>query len=80
MTGDKTKRAYVIEDIICYSYQLVPYCIWFYLPSGHLSGLGSHFNCPTLSYKRPPPPKFKTSMVAPLGGAGDRSDNGHHRS
>jgi hypothetical protein len=27
-------------------------CIGFQPPRGHLSGLGSHCNCPTLSYKR----------------------------
>jgi hypothetical protein len=53
MTGDKIRCAHIVEDIICYSYLLVPYCIWFYLPRGHLSDLGSHCNYPTLSYKRP---------------------------
>jgi hypothetical protein len=31
VTGDKTRRVYTVEDIICYSYLLVPYCIGFYL-------------------------------------------------
>jgi hypothetical protein len=47
VAGDKTRRAHVVEDIICYSLPLVPYCIGFYLPRGHLSGLWSHCNCPT---------------------------------
>jgi hypothetical protein len=29
-----------------------PYNLGFYLPQGHLSGLGTHCNYPTLSYKR----------------------------
>jgi hypothetical protein len=53
VTCDKIRRDHTIEDIICYSYLLVFYCIGFYLPSDHLSGLGSHYNCPTLRYKRP---------------------------
>jgi hypothetical protein len=53
VTGDKTRRAHTVEDIICYSYPLVPYCIGFYIPWGHLLGLESHCNCPALSYKRP---------------------------
>jgi hypothetical protein len=47
VVGDKTRRAHTIEDIIYYSYPLVPYCIGFYLLQGHLSGLGSHCNYPT---------------------------------
>jgi hypothetical protein len=31
---------------------VVPYNIGFDLPRGHLSGFGTHCNCPTLSYKR----------------------------
>jgi hypothetical protein len=31
VAGDKTRRAHTVEDIICYSYILVPYCIGFYL-------------------------------------------------
>jgi hypothetical protein len=42
----------VVEDIICYSYALVLYCIGFYLPRGYLSGLGSHCYCRVSSYKR----------------------------
>jgi hypothetical protein len=53
VVSDKTRRAHTVEDIICYSYPLVPYCIGFYLPRGYLSDLGSHCNCPTLRYKRP---------------------------
>jgi hypothetical protein len=43
---------HTIEDIICYSQPLMSYYIWFYLPRGHLSGLGSQCNYPALSYKR----------------------------
>jgi hypothetical protein len=52
VAGDKTRRDHTIQDIICYSWLLLPYCIGFYLPCGHLSGIGSHCNCPALSYKR----------------------------
>jgi hypothetical protein len=31
---------------------VVPYNIGFYLPRGHMSGLETHCNYPTLSYKR----------------------------
>jgi hypothetical protein len=51
--GPLTRRAHTVEDIICYSSPLVSYCIRFYLPQGHLSGLESHCNCPTLGHKRP---------------------------
>jgi hypothetical protein len=52
VAGDKTRHAYTVEDIICYSYPLVSYCIGFSLPQGYLSELGSHYNYPALSYKR----------------------------
>jgi hypothetical protein len=56
MAGDKTKLAHelahAVEDIIYYSWPLVPYCIQFYLPQDHLSGLGSYCNYQALSYKR----------------------------
>jgi hypothetical protein len=50
--GDKTKRTHTVEDIICYSWPLAPYRVGLYLPQGHLSGLGTHYNYPNLSYKR----------------------------
>jgi hypothetical protein len=50
--GDKTGRTHDVEDIICYSWLVVPYSIGFSLPRGHLLGLGTHYNCPTLSSKR----------------------------
>jgi hypothetical protein len=52
MVGDKVRRAHTVEDIICYFYLSVPYCIGFYQTWGHMSSLGSHYNYPTLSYKR----------------------------
>jgi hypothetical protein len=52
MVDDKTRCAHIVEDIIHYFYPLLPYCIEFYLPQGHLLGLKSHCNCPALSYKR----------------------------
>jgi hypothetical protein len=48
VTGDKTSHAHIVKDIICHSYLLVPYYIGFYLSRGHLSGLGSHCNCPNV--------------------------------
>jgi hypothetical protein len=50
--GDKTGRTHTVEYIICYFCPVVSYNIGFYLPQGHLSGIGTHYNCPTLSYKR----------------------------
>jgi hypothetical protein len=38
--GDKTRRAHVVEDIICYSETLEPYCIGFYLPVATCRALG----------------------------------------
>jgi hypothetical protein len=32
MAGDKTRRTHIVEDIVCYSLPLVPYCKGFYLP------------------------------------------------
>jgi hypothetical protein len=49
---DKTKRTHAVEDIICYSWPLVPYRVGLYLPQGHLSGLGTRCNYSNLSYKR----------------------------
>jgi hypothetical protein len=40
MAGDKTRCAHAVEDIICYSYPLVPYCIGFYLPRATCQTLG----------------------------------------
>jgi hypothetical protein len=42
----------VVQDIIDNSWPVVPYNIGFYLSWGHLSGLVTHCNYPTLSYKR----------------------------
>jgi hypothetical protein len=53
VVDDKTRHVHIIEDIICYSYPLLPYCIVFYLSRSHMWGLGSHFNHLILSYKRP---------------------------
>jgi hypothetical protein len=44
-------RTHAVEDIICYFWPVMPYNIRFFLPRGHLSGLGTHCNCLTLSYK-----------------------------
>jgi hypothetical protein len=49
---DKIGRTHTIKVIICYSWSVMPYSIGFYLPQGHLSGLETHCNCPTLRYKR----------------------------
>jgi hypothetical protein len=40
VAGDKTSRAHTVEDIICYSYPLEPYCIGFYLPEATCRVLG----------------------------------------
>jgi hypothetical protein len=43
---------HAVEDIICYSWPLVPYRVGIYLSQGHLSVLGTRCNYPNLSYKR----------------------------
>jgi hypothetical protein len=40
VAGDKTSHAHTVEDIICYSYPLEPYCIEFYLPEATCRVLG----------------------------------------
>jgi hypothetical protein len=52
VVDDKTRHVHIIEDIICYSYPLLLYCIGFYLSRSHMWGIGSHFNYLILSYKR----------------------------